>query len=416
MHNLQRPMHLVPVTPDSIRIGHPLPFALMDKDGVLLARKDFVVASRQDLDEFANRGGGLFIDVAESEAHHRAYVESLHKLVRNNKSLGEIAGAKIDRAILEAHLADDTARPDWLDLQVQCNAILRDANPNHLIERIERLQGALSRQMWRHPDGTLFALVYLAATEVSMYSATHAMLVSVMCGLAARDVLKWPLSVENTLCKAALTMNLGMTAVQDKLAQQSEPPSPTQQAVINAHTETSASMLEEAGVTDPVWLEAVREHHTKQPGALSTHSQARQLARLIQRADMFAAMLSPRATRSPVAPSTAMQACYFDENKQMDEAGAALIKAVGIYQPGSFVRLATDEIAVVVRRGRNTTTPKAAVLINRSGMPTVEPTVRDTSQRDFRVVASVPHRDVKVQINLERLFPLTVTTGADRPW
>ena len=39
-----------------------------------------------------------------------------------------------------------------------------------------------------------------------------------------------------------------------------------------------------------------------------------------------------------------MQACYFDENRQIDEAGAALIKAVGIYQPGSYVRLATDEV------------------------------------------------------------------------
>ncbi len=72
MHNRQRSMHLVPVTAESIRIGHPLPFALMDKDGVLLAKKDFVVASRRDLDEFATRGGGLFIDVADSEAHHRA--------------------------------------------------------------------------------------------------------------------------------------------------------------------------------------------------------------------------------------------------------------------------------------------------------------------------------------------------------
>ena len=70
----------------------------------------------------------------------------------------------------------------------------------------------------------------------------------------------------------------------------------------------------------------------------------------------------------------------------------------------------------MVKRGLNTTTPKVAVLVNRSGMPTVEPTLRDTSQREFRVVNSVPHREVKVQINLERILPLTVPTGADRPW
>jgi ribosomal protein S16 len=111
-----------------------------------------------------------------------------------------------------------------------------------------------------------------------------------------------------------------------------------------------------------------------------------------------------------------MQACYFDENRQVDETGAALIKAVGIYQPGSFVRLATDEVAVVVKRGHNTSTPRVAVLVNRSGMPTLEPTIRETSTRDFRIVSSVAHRDVKVQINLDRLLPLTAAPATDRPW
>jgi ribosomal protein S16 len=111
-----------------------------------------------------------------------------------------------------------------------------------------------------------------------------------------------------------------------------------------------------------------------------------------------------------------MQACYFDENKAVDEAGAALIKAVGIYQPGSFVRLTTNEVGVVIQRGQNTTTPRVAVLLNKSGVPTVEPAIRDTSMREYRIVASVPHREVKVQLNLERLLPLTALPKSDRPW
>jgi hypothetical protein len=73
------------------------------------------------------------------------------------------------------------------------------------------------------------------------------------------------------------------------------------------------------------------------------------------------------------------------------------------------VRLSTNEVAVVIRRGINTTTPRVAVLINREGLPTAEPIIRDSGLRDYRIVASVPHRDVKVQINLQRLLPLTAT-------
>jgi HD-GYP domain-containing protein (c-di-GMP phosphodiesterase class II) len=409
-------MHLVPISSESIRLHQPLPFPLMDKNGVLLAKRSFVIDSREDLEAMEQRGDGLYIDVAESEAHHRAYVERLHGLVRDGKSLGEIASAKVTGDLMGGRGVQDDERPDWLDLQVQANAILRDSHAVQFIERLDRLTNQLDKFSRRNPDGTLFALVHLSATEVQMYSATHAMLVSVMCGLAAREVLKWPEEQERRLCKAALTMNLGMTALQDQLTKQADAPTPAQRKAIDMHAERSAEMLMELGVSDTDWLEAVRKHHSQVPGPLQTRNRALQIARLIQRADMFAARLAPRAGRLPISPAAAMQACYFDENKQVDETGAALIKAVGIYQPGSFVRLATDEVAIVIKRGFNTSTPRVAVLISRSGMPIMEPTIRDTSTRDYRVIASVPHREVKVQINLERLLPLTATPASDRPW
>jgi hypothetical protein len=160
----------------------------------------------------------------------------------------------------------------------------------------------------------------------------------------------------------------------------------------------------------------VQHHHTKTPGPLADRPPGQRLARLIQRADMFAACLAPRASRTPRSPAMAMQASYFDENKKIDEAGAALIKAVGIYSPGGYVRLATNEIAVVVKRGLNTTTPRVAVVINRSGMPTTDYIIRDTSRADYRIAASVPHHDVKVKLNLERLLPLTKAPPSDRLW
>ena len=39
-------MNLIPIEIDSIRIGYPLPCDLVDKDGVLLAKKSFVVRSK----------------------------------------------------------------------------------------------------------------------------------------------------------------------------------------------------------------------------------------------------------------------------------------------------------------------------------------------------------------------------------
>ena len=230
-----------------------------------------------------------------------------------------------------------------------------------------------------------------------------------MCVLAAREVLNWPEDEQRQIGLAALTMNIGMTELQDQLATQIPPLQPDQKEAVTRHAANAAALLKAAGVNETVWLDAVRQHHGVRPGPMADRTPAQRMARLIQRADIYSARLSPRASRLPMSPAAAMQASYFDEHKQVDEAGAALIKAIGIYSPGSFVKLHTQEVAAVVRRGLNTTTPKVAVLINREGMPTVEPVLRDTSNRDYRIVASVPHRDVKLQINLERM--LTLTSG-----
>jgi len=411
-------MNLVPVNIDAIVIGQPLPCALRDESGVLLANKGYMVGSRQDLEIMVGKRSQIYIDFNQSDNFRRAYVNRLNNLVLEDRALGQIADVQIspyDGKQTPAAEAEVSDEPDWLDLQTQAHAMLRDTRSNTFLPRLARLQAELDRHGLRNPDGTLFALIHLAGSEVRQYSATHAMLVSVMCCIAARDVLKWPTEQINTLSCAALTMNIGMTELQDRLALQKTPLSAEQIRLIDSHAARSVDLLQEMGVSNEAWLEAVLHHRAKTPGPLSGRSEGKRMARLIQRADMFAARLSPRASRVPETPSSAMQSCYFDENRQIDEAGAALIKAVGIYSPGTFVKLSTQEIAVVIKRGLNTTMPKVAVLINRQGMPTGEPIVRDTSLSEFRIVASVPHRDVKVTQSLKRLLPLT-RQATERPW
>ena len=408
-------MNLIIVNVDSIRLGRPLPFALRDATGVLLAPKGFVVEKRADLDLIIAQRGRVFIDATESDGHHRAYVETLHTLVRQDQSLGVIAETGIASSSLSSLKSNaEPGEPDWVFLQAQTAGMLRDSDPASFSTRLDKLHTLLGWHLRTNPDGVLFALIHLSASEVQQYSATHAMLVSVMCTLAAREVLKWSPEAEVSLGKAALTMNLGMTELQDRLARQKEAPSPQQRKEINAHAERSVDMLKALGVTDPDWLEAVADHHTKVPGPLAARTPGQRLARLIQRADMFAACLAPRLTRAAVAPAVAMKASYFDENKQIDEAGAALIKVVGIYSPGSYVRLATHEIAVVIQRGANTTTPRVAVLVSRSGLPTAEHMVRDTSQSEFKITASVPYREVKVKINLPKMLTMTKPMASNR--
>ncbi len=401
-------MQLVPVNIDSLRIGQMLPFSLHDAGGVLLAQKGQWLNSRNELDRIVAGRGQLFMNLNEDNSNRRAYLGKLHQLVTTEQPLGQIANTSISSSDLERpHERAFNNEADWPEFQLRTSAVLRETDRLVFGQGLDRLQADLSAHCRRNPDGTLFALIYLASSEIKLYSATHAMLVAVICNLAAHEVLKWPADLQRTLGRVALTMNLGMTELQDRLAQQKERPSPEQRRQIDNHAKRSAQQLERLGVSDPTWLEAVRTHHVKTAGPLAERTDSQRLARLIQRADEFAARLSPRVVRAPELPAVAMQACYYDEQGKVDEAGTALIKAVGIYSPGSFVRLASNEVAVVIQRGANTTMPRVAVVLNRSGLPMSELTLRDTSLLEFRITASVAHRNVRVKINLPKLLALT---------
>jgi HD-GYP domain-containing protein (c-di-GMP phosphodiesterase class II) len=410
-------MNLVEVTNESIVIGQPLPFALRDETGTLLARKGYVIGSRADLESMRGRGLGLYVDVSESERHQKAFVGKLMELVADDRPLGKIAQAQLTtRDLGNSHEGTAVDAHTWLDLQVQGTRLLRDLSTQNFADDLERLHQRLDRLSRRNPDGALFALFHLASSEIDLYSATHSMLVSVVCGITAREVLQWPDSAQETLCKAALTMNISMTSLQDRLASQREPPTAEQRDYIAQHPQRSVDLLRKMGQHDPDWLEAVRDHHRTLAGDLLSRSPGQQIARLLQRADIFTARLSPRASRRPDLGGAALQACYFDENRQIDVAGAALIKAVGVYSPGTLVRLTNNEIGIVVRRGANTTSPRVAVLVNRDGFATGEHVIRDTGMREFRVIASVAQHECKVKINLARLLALTSGPASNQPW
>src|SRR3989344_3009917 len=65
----------------------------------------------------------------------------------------------------------------------------------------------------------------------------------------------------DSLVRAALTMNIGMTALQDELAEQRERPTPVQQEAIKSHPEESMMLLERLFINDALWLDVVGQHH-----------------------------------------------------------------------------------------------------------------------------------------------------------
>ena len=141
----------------------------------------------------------------------------------------------------------------------------------------------------------------------------------------------------------------------------------------------------------------------RRPGPIAGRSPEELIARLIRRADRYAARLSPRKSRPASSAAAAAQVALLDEGGHTDEAGQALIRTLGLYPPGVWVKLQCGEIAMVLRRSPVAKAPVVVSVVSRTGMPLAVPTLRNTKLPDFEVTGAVPSAQVKVRPNLDAL-------------
>lgn len=395
---------------DILRVGEPTPFALRDRHGQLLAPRGMLVSTQDQLQQLVARE--LFIDEQDGEVLKRATEGKLNSMVQRNALIGVIAQTRTNALDIQTMTKAASLRLDdpfsaWSGLHMRLSALLRDPGQPDFEARLLQFQANLCLLLEADVDAALLLLVHKATQEFHEYSASHALLVAVICELAARHFSAWGPAQRASLGCAALTMNVAMTQLQNLLASQAAPPSAVQREQIDRHAMQGAAAMRAAGVTDELWLGAVEAHHGAPSSPFASLGTAQQLARLIQRADIYAAQLSPRKSRPAMSASAAARAAYLDENQKPDPAGSVIIKALGLYPPGSLVRLRNGDVAVVLRRGQRANAPRVASIVNPLGHAIAEPALRNTELPTFEVTGGVAAHQVKVRLSLERLLKMS---------
>lgn len=397
-------MDLVRLPPDALKPGQRLTFSLRDANGKLLFASGAVLPGSAAVRDMLSRGA--YTQAYETDAYRREMTERANTLLHQNASLRDIAKVQPEfvgeraRAVLPAGELER-----WQDLQQHTHQLLREPTTPDFLPRFQALRQQVLERLRQHPDQTLMLLVYDAGQEVQHYSARHALLCMALCQVAA-ERMNWPQDEQTALTCAALSMNIGLGPLQDRLAQQREGLGAEQERLLAGHGDRAADVLMQHGVRDAAWLTAVRLHHDAAPGPLTGRVLGERLARLLLRVDQFAARLSPRTARVAQAGAQASRAIFLDEHKQQDEAGAALIKAVGLYPPGTLVRLANGEEGMVLKRGANATEPLVAALIGKSGNPLTEPVPRDTRLAGQAVTHSLAPHELRLRLSIEKLLRL----------
>ena len=290
----------------------------------------------------------------------------------------------------------------WSDLESGLGVILGSpASTQEFAHRVLQYDRWMQSLMQRDPDVGLYLLFQLAGNSPVGYSASHALVCAVLSHLIAIE-LGLATAERDSLVHAALTMNIGMTAMQDALATQVEKPTPEQQEAIRLHAAKGALMLGNLGVADADWLNIVSSHHDEAIDKLELRSAPPvvRLTRILKMVDRYAAMISPRMSRAGRTATESARALIANASAKTDEIGHALVRAVGLCPPGTYVRMDNDETAVVLRRSSQHNHPYVAIIANAGGDMVPSPRLHNTAERKGpKVKTALPASAVRARLN-----------------
>ena len=289
----------------------------------------------------------------------------------------------------------------WSDLESALSMLLsRPLQVQDFAAKVRQFDHWLQDLVAHDIDAALYLMFQLASTSTVGYSASHALVCGTLCHIMAQE-LQLPPRERDSLVRAALTMNIGMTRLQDELAEQRERPTAAQQEAIRSHPEESLILLQRLHITDTLWLDVVGQHHATMTDRIPLAAQAPEdrLTRVLGTIDRYAAMISPRKSRPGRSATDSVRALVGKKVSQRDEVGFMLVRSVGICPPGTFVRLDNGDTAIVLRRSDKPNLPLVASVLDSSGQALNEPVLHRTSEGKPRIQSALTRAAVTVELD-----------------
>ena len=291
----------------------------------------------------------------------------------------------------------------WSSIHKRTGMLLLQHKDNpRFAQDLSELAGVIHWAMQQDQEIGTFEMMH---GETMGYAIAHSLQTAFVASLAAGR-LGWSESDRLTLVRASLTMNIAMLDLQNVLSLQTTPLTAKQRAEIDSHPLRGREILEAANVTSEDWLRTVEQHHVTLDGrdVPQDRTNLSQLACMVHYADVYMARISPRASRVAQPVNIAARELFMKAGGADNPYAAAIIKEMGLYPPGSFVKLANGDTAVVVRKGETAAAPQVHSLISADGWVFPDSKLRDTAKSEFRITASVPRGDVMLSLDRAKLF------------
>ncbi|WP_368209935.1 HD-GYP domain-containing protein [Aeromonas sp. R4-2] len=180
----------------------------------------------------------------------------------------------------------------------------------------------------------------------------HSLNVAFIAMLMARELGMNPIEIEETGL-AGLIHDIGELKIPSQITQKRGDLNKAEQNFLNMHPQYGFDMLTQLNAFEPKIRQVAHLHHERLDGSgypLGIKGgEIPPLARLIGLVDFYDELLHPRNSGNPAAPGQAISQLYKLSQKKFDQnLVKLLIKVLGVYPPGSLVKLSDESIALVL--------------------------------------------------------------------
>ncbi len=174
------------------------------------------------------------------------------------------------------------------------------------------------------------------------------------------------------LCLGTLLKDVGKVKIPNQILRNPRR-TPEEEAEYRKFVEYGVEMLRQSRSIEPRIISVVRYHRERYDGSGFPEglvgNKIPLLARIAGIATTYDAVVNPRESREPMAPSKAVSLLYNMRDKQFqDDLVVKFIQSIGLYPPGTLVELTSGDIGVVLEQHpESRLTPRLAVLDRMGG-------------------------------------------------
>ncbi len=193
------------------------------------------------------------------------------------------------------------------------------------------------------------------------------------------------------LATGALLHDIGKIDLPGSIKNKKEALSSAEQKIVESHPRNGSRMIKRIRVMDKRVLDIIENHHelldgTGYPAKLRAN-QLSKFVRIVSIVNLYDNLCNPVDAKTAITPKMALATLYDKYKEKLDrQLVERLIGLLGVYPPGTVVRLNNDKVGLVISADSRATL-QPCILIYDPEIP----------KNEAQVISLIDHPDVKVQ-------------------